>query len=95
MVQILLRLKARGIVGLSIHDGLMVPKSKTAEAKEIMTKVSLERLGFVIPVSVKILKPMATLQWSNLSEGEFENGFIHSEIHTPQIELIVEFSKDT
>jgi hypothetical protein len=56
MVEILLRLKGLGIVGLSIHDGLMVRQSIATEAREVMAKVSAERLGFAIPTSFKILE---------------------------------------
>jgi hypothetical protein len=57
MVNILLRLKERGIVGLPIHDGLMVAQSQACAARKILDEVTQERLGFVIPHKTTILKP--------------------------------------
>jgi hypothetical protein len=36
MVDVLLALRARGIVALPIHDGMMVPASKGDEVKDVM-----------------------------------------------------------
>ncbi len=57
MTDILLRLKARDIVGLSIHDGLLVAKSQASAAGEILDQVTLERLGFSIPHKTTFLDP--------------------------------------
>jgi hypothetical protein len=58
MVSILLQMKSRGIVCLPIHDGLICPQSKADQVQQIMSQVTLEKLGFSIPSSVKILEPM-------------------------------------
>ena len=51
LVQILLRLKDKGIVALPIHDAILVRTSDTESARAIMATVSREFIGFSIPVS--------------------------------------------
>jgi hypothetical protein len=51
LVQILLRLKDKGIVALPIHDAILVRTSDTESARTIMATVSREFIGFSIPVS--------------------------------------------
>lgn len=53
MVGILLRLKQEGIVGLPIHDGLVVSCSFEDKTREIMEEVALELTGVNIPVSTE------------------------------------------
>jgi hypothetical protein len=57
MMAVLLKLKAKGIVGLSIHDGLLVEHGRVFETREIMNSVTKERLGFSIPSQTELLKP--------------------------------------
>lgn len=57
MVDVLLRLRDRGIVGLPIHDGLLVPQSRIFETKATMDSVTQQRLGFKIPIKTTLLKP--------------------------------------
>jgi hypothetical protein len=51
MVQVLLRLKHEGVVGLPIHDGLVVAVSHEEMARTIMANVAAEVVGVEIPVS--------------------------------------------
>jgi hypothetical protein len=55
LLQVLERLMAKGIVGLGLHDGLMVPGSKAEATATIMEEVAQEVTGAHIPVE---LKPM-------------------------------------
>jgi hypothetical protein len=57
MVDILLRLRWLGIVGLPIHDGLLVKQSQARAAGEILDQVTLERLGWILPHKTNLLKP--------------------------------------
>jgi hypothetical protein len=57
LIDILLRLKARGIVGLSVHDGLLVAQSQVGAARQILDGVTQERLGFRIPYKTELLEP--------------------------------------
>lgn len=53
MVEILLRLKREGIVGLPIHDGVVVPWEAEDKVCSVMEAVALEKTGVNIPVSVE------------------------------------------
>jgi hypothetical protein len=53
LVSALLRLNACGITALPIHDGMMVPKSRAEEAKRLVETVSLETVGFALPLTMK------------------------------------------
>ncbi len=53
MVEVLLRLKRVGVVGLPIHDGLVVRCDAEDVAREIMEIVALEYTGVDIPVSTE------------------------------------------
>lgn len=55
MVAVLLGLAAKGIVGLPMHDGLMVAASHKEAAIEMMQKVSFEVLGKALPVAEKTI----------------------------------------
>jgi hypothetical protein len=68
MVDILLRLKGLGIVGLPIHDGLLVKQSQATLAGEILDQVTLERLGFMLPHKTKLLEPKPEPIWSEDEE---------------------------
>jgi hypothetical protein len=70
MMDVLLRLKARDIVGLSIHDGLMVAKSQVSAAREILNEVTLERLGFSIPHKTTFLEPKPEPVWAEEDTGK-------------------------
>src|ERR1019366_8947652 len=78
MVDVLLRLKARGIVGLSIHDGLMVTQSQLGAARKILDEVTQERLGFSITHKTILLEPVRNYSIggidlrSEFNESEYE-----------------------
>jgi hypothetical protein len=55
MIDVLERLRAEGIVALPIHDGLLVARNRTQEARRAMEEVSRVVCGFVLPVSVEDL----------------------------------------
>jgi hypothetical protein len=54
LMRILGALEERGVVGLPIHDCVVVPRSAIERTKEIMAKVTREETGISIPVSVEI-----------------------------------------
>lgn len=51
MMRLLLMLKAEGIVGLQVHDGLLVPQSKMERTKKLMEQIARELTQADIPVS--------------------------------------------
>jgi len=51
LMEVLLELKVRGVVGLSLHDGLMVPWSRASEVKVLMEEVSRQITSHTIPVT--------------------------------------------
>jgi hypothetical protein len=53
MIGVLERLRSQGIVALPIHDGLLVARSKTQEARKAMEEVSEKVCGLALPVAVK------------------------------------------
>ncbi len=53
LIAALLRLVAKGIPGLGMHDGLMVARSKIDEAKAAMSEASAEVVGVALPVVLK------------------------------------------
>lgn len=53
MVRVLLRLIEEGIVGLPMHDGLMVPASAKDTVRRVMEEVAEEVTGLRLPVSEK------------------------------------------
>ncbi len=55
LVAVLLGLAAKGIVGLPMHDGLMVAASHKGTAADMMQKISFEILGKALPVAEKTI----------------------------------------
>lgn len=53
LLAVLNELMARGIVGLGLHDGVLVPSSRAEEAKDVMLTKATEIVGASIPVSLK------------------------------------------
>lgn len=53
LVAALLRLNGRGITALPIHDGMMVAASRADEAKALIDAVTLETVGFMLPLARK------------------------------------------
>ncbi|MBS7705192.1 hypothetical protein [Chelatococcus asaccharovorans] len=53
LVQVLHELIDQGIVGLGLHDGLLVPRSKIERTKMIMERVAHEVASVPLPVSIK------------------------------------------
>lgn len=53
MVALILRLADRGIVGLPMHDGVMVSRSKATDARRMMMATAKDIVGFGLPVSEK------------------------------------------
>jgi hypothetical protein len=54
LMEVLIRLLRKGIPALPMHDGIMVQESVRELAQSIMQDVSLELIGVVLPVEVKI-----------------------------------------
>jgi hypothetical protein len=54
LMEVLIRLLRKGIPALPMHDGIMVQESVRELAQSIMQEVSLELIGVVLPVEVKI-----------------------------------------
>ncbi len=52
IVDVLLRLGRAGIVGLPIHDAILVGRSHVEQASTIMEQVVIDHLGFTIPVRI-------------------------------------------
>lgn len=53
LVQVMEEMRSRGIVGLGIHDGLLLPRSRAVEGRVIMEAVAQEITGQTLPVVVK------------------------------------------
>lgn len=53
MVAVLLKMKNQGIVGLPIHDGILVPWSKRLETKQAMEAVFKDKSGVVADVRIE------------------------------------------
>ena len=53
LVQVLEEMRARDIVSLSLHDGLLVPRSRVEESRTIMEAVAREITGQALPVAMK------------------------------------------
>jgi hypothetical protein len=54
MVAVLLTLAERDIVGLPLHDGLLVKESVAAEVKQVMRDCAEKVVGVEFPVSIKL-----------------------------------------
>jgi hypothetical protein len=76
MVDVLLRLKARDIVGLSIHDGLLVAQSQVGAAREILDQVTFERLGFSIPHKTTFLESKPETSRQLVDSQSIETNYI-------------------
>ncbi|MFD6320736.1 hypothetical protein [Methylorubrum thiocyanatum] len=50
LMEVLMEMKTKGIVGLGLHDGLMVPRSRAPEVERIMGDVSQAVTSIRIPV---------------------------------------------
>ena len=50
LMEVLMEMKTKGIVGLGLHDGLMVPRSRAPEVERIMGDVSQAITSIRIPV---------------------------------------------
>jgi hypothetical protein len=57
LVHVLEEMRARDIVGLSLHDGLLVPRSRVDESRTIMEAVAREITGQALPVTMKVSLP--------------------------------------
>jgi hypothetical protein len=53
LVPVLQDLISRDIAALGLHDGLLIPQSKAAVAKQVMTMRGKEMTGIILPVSHK------------------------------------------
>jgi len=53
LVSVLEEMRSRGIVGLGIHDGLLLPSSRAEEGKQIMETIGWEITGQRLPVASK------------------------------------------
>jgi hypothetical protein len=51
LMELLTEMKTRGIIGLGLHDGLMVPASRAADVEALMREVSREVTSHTIPVT--------------------------------------------
>ena len=57
LIAVLEELQARSIIGLGLHDGLMVPVSKGDEVRRIMVEVATSITSATIPVTLISLGP--------------------------------------
>lgn len=53
LLAVLEELRGRGIVGLGLHDGLLVPASRAEEARQVMEDVAEALAGDRLPVTLK------------------------------------------
>lgn len=53
LMEVLLELKTRGVVGLGLHDGLMVPQSRASEVRQLMEEASRQITSHTIPVTTE------------------------------------------
>jgi len=59
LLAVLVELRRSGIVGLGLHDGLLVPASRMAEAMEVMEGVARGTTGYRLPITYKVLSTCA------------------------------------
>lgn len=64
LMEVLLELKTRGVVGLGLHDGLMVPWSRASEVKVLMEEVSRQISSHTIPVTCDPATPSTSVSLS-------------------------------
>jgi hypothetical protein len=53
LLAVLGEMRSRGIVGLGLHDGLMVPRSRAEEVKLIMEMMGMEVSSVRLPITIK------------------------------------------
>jgi hypothetical protein len=53
LLAVLHELRTRGIVGLGLHDGLLVPASRAEEVREVMENLAEALTGYRLPVTHK------------------------------------------
>jgi hypothetical protein len=53
LVEVLKRLQGEGVVGLGLHDAILVPQSKADIARAIMSECSIKLVGTYIPIEIK------------------------------------------
>lgn len=58
LMEVLLELKARRIVGLGLHDGLLIPGSRAVEVKALMEDVSRQITSHTIPATLAPVTPV-------------------------------------
>lgn len=58
MMRTLLALEAAGIIGLPVHDCIVVPRKHVAVVTEIMGRVTMAEEGAVVPVTVDVVDEM-------------------------------------
>lgn len=61
MMQVLTGLQAHGVVGLGLHDGLIVPASAVELTRELMTTATQEITSTTIPVTAEALAHVAPI----------------------------------
>jgi hypothetical protein len=66
MVEVILELKAKGIVALPVHDCVLVPKSARAKAESVMLEVFKDKTGVKVIVSEEIGYSLSTLDVGGL-----------------------------
>lgn len=62
MRRLLTVLHERNIVGLPLHDALVVPRSVGPAVATLMEEVAKEVIGLAIPAKVSTLRPLTSLQ---------------------------------
>jgi len=55
LIHALEEMRARGIVGLGLHDGLLLPRSRATEGRAVMEAVAREVTSQPLPVTVKAM----------------------------------------
>lgn len=53
LLHVLEEMRSRGVVGLGLHDGILVPRSRACEAKAVMEMVGREITSQALPVTMK------------------------------------------
>lgn len=58
LIHVLEEMRSRGVVGLGLHDGILVPRSRANEAKAMMERIGREITSQALPVMMKGSHPM-------------------------------------
>ncbi|WP_375276189.1 hypothetical protein [Methylorubrum thiocyanatum] len=53
LIHVLEEMRSRGVVGLGLHDGILVPWSRASEAKAVMEMIGREIISQALPVTMK------------------------------------------